>query len=175
MPWKCCTQYASKFGKLSSGQRIIKHQFSFQFQRKGMPKNDQTTAQLHSSHTPASSVHFSSVTQSCQTLCNPMDTRQPSLSITHSRSLLKCTPLSRWCHPTISSSVVHFSSCLQSFPALGSFQMSQVFTSGGQSIGVSASASVLPGNIQHWFPLGWTGCISLQSKGLSRVFSKITV
>ena len=84
-------------------------------------------------------------------------------------------PLSQWCHPTISSSVVPFSSRLQSFPALGSFQMSQLFTSGSQSIGASASTSVLPMNIQEWFPLGWTGWISLQSKGLSRVFSNITV
>ena len=84
-------------------------------------------------------------------------------------------PSHRWCHPTISSSVVPFSSCLQSFPASGSFQMSQLFTSGGQSIGVSASASVLPMNIQDWFPLGLTGWISLQSKGLLRVFSNTTV
>ena len=84
-------------------------------------------------------------------------------------------PLSQWCHPTISSSVVLFSSCLQSFPASGSFQMSQLFSSDGQSIGVSASASVLPMNIQDWFPLGWTGWISLHSKGLSRVFSNTTV
>ena len=83
-------------------------------------------------------------------------------------------PLSQWCHPTISSSVVPFS-CPQSFPASGSFQMSQFFTSGGQSIGVSASASVLPMNIQDWFPLGWTGWISLLSKALSRVFSNTTV
>ena len=83
--------------------------------------------------------------------------------------------LSRWCHPTISSSVIPFSSCLQSFPASGSFPMSQLFASGGQSIGASASAPVLPMNIQDWFPLGWTGCISLQSKGLSRVFSNTTV
>ena len=76
-------------------------------------------------------------------------------------------PLSWWCHPTISSSVILFSSRLQSFPALGSFQMSQFFTSGGQSIGVSALASVLPMNIQDWSPLEWTGWISLQSKGLS--------
>ena len=76
-------------------------------------------------------------------------------------------PLSRWCHPAISSSVDPFSSCLQSFPASGSFPMSQFFASGGQSIGVSASALVLPMNIQDWFPLGWTGWISLQSKGLS--------
>ena len=81
-------------------------------------------------------------------------------------------PSSWWCHPTISSSVVPFSSCLQSFPALGSFQMSQFFRSGGQNIGVSASASVLPMNTQDWFPLGWTGLISLQSKGLPRDFSQ---
>ena len=84
-------------------------------------------------------------------------------------------PLSWWCHPTISSSVVPFSSCLQSYPASGSFPMNQFFTSGGQSIGVSASASVLPMNIQDWFPLGWTRWISLKSKGLSRVFSNTTV
>ena len=83
-------------------------------------------------------------------------------------------PSSWWCHPTISSSVIPFSSCPQSFPASRSFQMSQFFTSGGQSIGVSASASVLLMNIQDWFPLGWTGLI-LQSKGLSRVFSNTTV
>ena len=83
--------------------------------------------------------------------------------------------LSRWCHPTISSSVVPFSSCLQSFPASGSFQMSQFFTSDGQRIGVSASASVLPMNIHDWFPLGWTSWISLQSKGLSSIFSSTIV
>ena len=80
-------------------------------------------------------------------------------------------PLSWWCHPTISSSVVPFSSCLQPFPASGSFQMSRLFVSGGQSIGVSASKSVVPMNTQNWSPLEWTGWISLQSKGLSRVFS----
>ena len=81
-------------------------------------------------------------------------------------------PSSQWCHPTISSSVIPFSSCPQSFPASGSFPVSQLFASGGQSIGVSASASVLPMNIQDWiFPLRWTGWISLLSKGLSRVFS----
>ena len=84
-------------------------------------------------------------------------------------------PFSQWCHPTISSSVVPFSSWLQSFPASGSLQMSQFFESGRQSIGVSASTSVLPMNIQDWFPFGWTGWISLQSKGLSRVFSNTTV
>ena len=83
-------------------------------------------------------------------------------------------PLSRWCHPTISSYLIPFSSCLQFFPASGSFQTIQLFTSGGQSIGVSASASVLQMNIQDWFPLGCTDWISLQSKGLSRVFSNTT-
>ena len=84
-------------------------------------------------------------------------------------------PLSQWCHPAISSSVIPFSSCLQSFPASESFPVSQFFPSCGQRIGVSASASVLPMNIQDWFPLGWTGWISLQSKGLSRIFSNTTV
>ena len=84
-------------------------------------------------------------------------------------------PLSRWCHPTISSSVASFSSCPQSLPASGSFPMSQVFASRGQSFGVSASASVFPMNTQGWSPLEWTGWISLQSKGLSRVFSNTTV
>ena len=92
---------------------------------------------------------------------------QASLSITNSQSWLKLM--------SISSSVVPFSSCLQSFPASESFPMSQFFASGGQSIGVSASASVLPMKIQDWFPLGWTGWFSLQSKGLSRVFSNTTV
>ena len=84
-------------------------------------------------------------------------------------------PLSQWCHPTISSSVVPFSSCLQSFPASGSFSMSQIFASHGQSIGASASASVLPMNVQDLFPLGWTGWIRLLFKGLSRVFYNTTV
>ena len=84
-------------------------------------------------------------------------------------------PLSRWCHPTILSSATPFSFCLQTFPASGSFPMSQFFTSGAQSTGASASASVFPMNIQDWFPLGWTGLISLQSMGLSRVFSNTTV
>ena len=90
------------------------------------------------------------------------------------RSLACCSPLGQWCHPTISSSAVPFSSCLQSSSASGSLPMSQ-FSSGGQSIGASASASVLPKSIHGWFPLGLTGFISLQSKGLSRVFSNITV
>ena len=91
------------------------------------------------------------------------------------RACSNSCPLSRWCHPTISSSDVPFSSCLQSFPPSGSFPMSQLFAWGGQSIRVSTSASALPMNIQDWFPLGWTGWISFQSKGLSTVFSNTTV
>ena len=104
----------------------------------------------------------------------PQHARPPCPSPTP-RVYSNSCPSSWWCHPTISSSVVPFSSCPQSFPASGSFQMSQLFTWGGQSIGASASASVLPKNIQDWFPLGLTGLISLVSKGLSRVFSNITV
>ena len=91
------------------------------------------------------------------------------------RAYSNSCPSSQWCHPTISSSVVPFSSCLQSFPASRSFPVSQFFASGGQSIGVSASVWALPMNFQDWFPLGWTGLISLQSKGLSSVFSNTTV
>ena len=101
--------------------------------------------------------------------------RQASLSIPAPGACSNSCPSSQWCHPTISSSVVCFSSCLQSCLASGSFPMSQLFASAGQSVGASASASVLPMNIQDLFPLGWTGWISLQSKGLSRVFSNTTV
>ena len=111
-----------------------------------------------------------SVAQSCLTLCNPMDC---STSVSPGVCSNSC-PLSRWCHPTISFSVTAFSFRLQSFPASGSSPMCRLSTSGGQSIGASASASVLPMNIQGWFPLGWTGWISLLSKGLSRVFSNTT-
>ena len=104
----------------------------------------------------------------------PQHTRPPSLSPTPGVHSNPCS-LSRWCHPPISSSVVSFSSCPQTFPSSGSFKMSQLFTSGGQSIGVSALASDLPKNTQSWSPLGWTGWISLQSKGLSRAFSNTTV
>ena len=100
--------------------------------------------------------------------------RLPCPSLTP-RAYSNACPLHRWCHPTISSSVIPFCSCLQSFPGSGSFPMTQFFTSGGQSTAVSASTSVLPMNIQDWFPLGWTGWISLQSKRLSRVFSNTIV
>ena len=120
---------------------------------------------------------FSSVAQLCLDSLQPYEpqhTRPPCPSPTsgvHPNS----RPLSQWCHLTISSSVVSFSSCLQSFPTSGSFQMSQLFTSGNQNIGVPASTSVLPMNTQDWSPLGWTGWISLQSKGLTRVFSNTTI
>ena len=124
-----------------------------------------------------SSVQFSSVSQSCPALCNPMNHSRPGLPCpsptpgVHSNSYTS----SWWCHPAISSSVVPFSFCPQSLPASESFPMSQLFAWGGQSIGVSALASGLPMNTQDWSPLEWTGWISLQSKGLSRVFSNTTV
>ena len=100
--------------------------------------------------------------------------RQASLSITTPEVYSNSCPLSWWCHPTISSSVIPFSSCLQSFPASGSFPTRQLLASSDQSIGISASVSVLPMNVQGWFPLGWTALISLQSKGLSRVCFRST-
>ena len=115
-----------------------------------------------------------SVTQLC--LSNPIGlkhSRFPCPSPTH-RAYSNSCPSGRWCHLTISSSAIPFSSCLQSFSASGSFQMSQFFVSGGQSIGVSASTSVLQMNTQDWSPLGRTGRISLQSRGLSRIFSNTT-
>ena len=131
-------------------------------------------------HQLPESDRFSSVQFSCSIVSDSL--RPHGLQHTRfscpSPTLQACSnscPLSWWCHTTISSSVIPFSSCLQSFPTLGSFPMSQFFTSGDQSIGVSASASALPMNIQNWFPLGLTGWIYLQSKGLSRVFSNTTV
>jgi len=124
------------------------------------------------------SVQFNSITQLCLTLCYPMNHSTPGLPACPLQTpgiYANSCPLNRWCHPTISSSVIPFSSCLQSFPVSGSFQMNQLFTSGSQSIGVSASTSVLPVNTQDWSPLGWTTWISLQSKGFSRVFSNTTV
>ena len=119
---------------------------------------------------------FSSVAQSCLTLCNTMSCSTPGLPVYH--QLLESTQTHvHWVGYAIqpSNPVVSFSSCPQSFPASGSFPMSQLFAWGGQSIGISASTSVLPTNTQGWSPLGWTGRISLQSKGLSRVFSNTTV
>ena len=124
-----------------------------------------------------SSVLFSSIAQSCPTLWDPMNhsmPRPPCPSPTPGVHPNPCL-LSRWCHPTISSSVIPFSSCPKSFPVSRFFPMSQLFALGGQTIGVSASTSVLPMNTQDWSPLGWTGRISLQSMGLSRVFSNTTL
>ena len=121
------------------------------------------------------SVQFSrSVVSNSLRPHEPQHARPPCPSPTPGVHPNSC-PLSQCWHPTISSSVIPFSSCPQSFPASGSFQMSQLFTSSGQSIGASALASVLPMNTQDWSPLGWTGWISLQSKGLSRVFSNTIV
>ena len=118
---------------------------------------------------------FSSITQSSLTLCDPMDCSTPGFSVHHQLLQLAQTHIHQVGDAiTISSSVVPFS-CSQSFPASGSFPMSQLFAWGGQSIGVSASASILPMNTQDWSPSEWTGWISLQSKGLSRVFSNTTV
>ena len=118
----------------------------------------------------------SSVAQLCPTLCNPMNHSTPGLRLSPTPGVYSnpC-PSSWWCHPTISSSVISFSSCPQFLPASESFPMSQLFASGGQSIGVSASTSVHPMNTQDWSPLGWIGWVSLQPKGLSRVFSNTTV
>ena len=118
------------------------------------------------------SVQFSRSVMSNSLWPHGLQHARPPCSSPVPRVYSNSCPLSQWCHPTISSSVIPFSSCLQSFPASGSFPMSQFFTSGGQSVVVSASASVLPMNIQDWFPLGW---ISLKSKGLSRVFSNTMV
>ena len=123
----------------------------------------------------SSSVQFShSVVSDCLWPHESQHTRHPCPSPAPRVCPNSC-PSSRWCHPAISSSVVPFSSCPQSLPASGSFPMSQHFAWSGQSIGVSALASILPVNTQDWSPLGWTGWTSLQSKGLSRVFSNTTI
>ena len=110
--------------------------------------------------------YLGSVAKSCPILCDPMNGGTPGFPVLHYLPWIcsNSCPLSRWCDPTISSSVTHFSSCPQSFPASRSFPMSWLFASGGQSTGASASVSVLPINIQDWCPLGWTGLISLQSR-----------
>ena len=118
------------------------------------------------------SVNFHSVAQSCQNLCDPMNCSTPGLPVHHQLpEFADSRPSSQWCIPAISSSVVPFSSCPQSLPAWKSFLMSQHFAWGGQSTGVSALASFLPTKSQGWSPSEWTGWISLQSKGLSRLFS----
>ena len=128
---------------------------------------DAFPTQLHE----ATITNCCSVIQSCPTLCNPMDCSMPGFLVLHHLWVSSnLCPLNQWCHPAISPSVIPFFSWLQSFPASGSFLMSWLFASGGQSTGASASASVLPMNIQGWFPLALTDLISFQSKGLSRVF-----
>ena len=122
-----------------------------------------------------SSVQFSRSVVSDSLWPHGLQHSRPPCPSPTPRAYPNSCPSSWWCHPTISSSVVPFSSCPQSFPASGSFQLSQLFASGGQSIGVSALTSDLPINVQVWSPLEWTGWISLQSKGLSRVFSNTTV
>ena len=126
-------------------------------------------------HSRIISVQFSSSVVSDSLQPHELQHARPPCPSAASRVHPNPCPLSQWCHPTISSSVFPFSSCLQSYPASGSFQMSWFFISGGQSTGVSASASVLPMNIQDWFPLGLTGLICLLSKGVSRVFSSTTI
>ena len=125
-------------------------------------------------YTFLSSVQFSRSVVSDSLRPHELQHARPPCPSPTPRVYSNSCPSRRWCHPTISSSVTPFSSCPQSFP-VGSFQMSQFFASGAQSIGDSISASVLPMNTQDWSPLGWTGWISLQSKGLSRVFSNTTV
>ena len=159
-----CRKPSQRKGYLSWDWRMSR---GFQWKRQGRVK---CVAAF-----PGGSVQFShSVVSSSLWPCGLQHARPPCPSPTPGVYSDSC-PLSWWYHPTISSFVIPFSSHLQSFPASGAFQMSQFFTLGGQSTGVSASASVLPVNIQDWFPLGWTGWIALQSKGLSRVSSNNTV
>ena len=153
-------------GLQSMGSQGVRHNWATKHSSTHVHKNGKVTSV---------SVQFSrsGVSDSVQPH-GPQHARPPCSSPTPGVYPSSC-PLSQWCHPTISSSVVPFSSCPQSFPASGSFLVSQLFAWGGQIIGVSASTSVLPMNIQDWYPLGWTRWISLKSKGLSRVFSNSTV
>ena len=173
-PWRRKCQPAPVFfpGK-SHGQRVPTGYSPW-----GCKESDMTDWVTKNTHMHRfSSVQFSSVAQSCPTLCDPMNRSTPGLPVHHQLPELTQTH-AHWVgdaiqpsHPLLSP----FSTCPQSFPASGSFQMSQLFSSGGQSIGVSASTSVPSMNTQDWSPLRWTGWISLQSKGLSRVFSNTTV
>ena len=160
---------------------FIIHLLSSEFQYEILPVNKKIPWKRVSIHwkNPSGTVNqFSSVQSlSCVWLFATPWLQHARLSHPSpiSRAYSNSCPLCWWCHPTISSSVIPFFSLLQSYPASGSFPMSRFFTSGGQSIGVSTSASVLPMNIQEWFLLGWTGWISLGSKGLSQVFSSTTI
>ena len=166
MLFECCTQYSSKFGNCSSNHRTGKGQWSFKSQRKTMPKNAQD--QIRSDQISRSVVSNSLQPHESQHTRPPCPSPTPGV---HSDSC----PSSQWCHQAISSSVIPFSSCPQSLPASESFPMSQLFAWGGQSTGGSALASVLPKKSQGWSPSKWTAWISLQSKGLSRVFSNTTL
>ena len=159
----------------STGSQRVGHDWATEWQNPGFCWLPRRLSGKESSCQCRSSVWFSSsVVSNCLWPQGLQHARLPCPSPTP-RTCSNSCPLSWGCHPTISSSVIPFSSCPQSFQASGSFPMSQFFTSGCLSIGASASASVLPTNIQDWFPLGLTGLISLQSEGFSRVFSNTTV
>jgi len=168
-PWNSLGQNTG-VGSLSFLQRI----FLTQGSNPGLPHCRRILYQLYFKECIYIYIQFSCSVMSNSLRPHEPQHRPPCPSPTPGVYLNSC-PSSRWCNPAISSSVVSFSSCLQSFPASGSFPKSQFFASGGQSIGVSASTSVLPMNTQDWSPLGWSGWIFLQSKGLSRVFSNTTV
>ena len=178
-----CSPPGSSVHGTGEWTRIFEWVAMFSFRGSSRPRDRTSTSWISCIAGRFFTTQFSSVAQSCLTLCDSMNCSMPGLPVDH--KLLEfiqtpgvysnSCPLSRWCHLAISSSVVPFSSCPQSLPAPGSFPMRQLFTWGGQSIVVSASASVLPMNILDWSPLGWTGWISLQSKGLSKIFSNTTV
>ena len=177
--WLSHTSYAVSlihFGLLSNFKRnfllwlqYLKLYRIFKVQRKNY-----LTSCTHRSLASIVFVQSFLITKSFLILFHPEHTRL-SYPLPSPGTCSNSCPLSWWCHPTISFSVISSSSCPQSFLPLGSFPVSWLFSSGGQSIGVSASASIFPMNIQYWFPLGLTSLISLQSKGLSRVFSSTTV
>ena len=168
--------YCNKNDKTQSKRENLENRQGKMIIFKGYTADWQLILKINKKVSKKNSVQFSSVSQSCLTLRphEPQHARPPCPSPTPGVYPNSC-PLSRWCHPTISSSLVPFSSCRQSFPASGSFPVSQLFAWGGQSIGVSASASVLLMNTLGWSPLGWTDWISFQSKGLSSIFSNTTV
>ena len=175
-----CTRYHTPNMVTSEGLQQIFYKYLSKTIEISILKAYRSQSELSGRWQRFSEIAFSSVLFSHSVVSNSLQphglqhARPPCPSPTPRVHPNSC-PLSRWCHPTISSSVIPFSSCPQSFPASGSFQMSQLFASGGQSIGVSVSISVLPVNSQDWSPLGWTGWVSLQSKGLPRVFSNTTV
>ena len=169
-------RYTDDITLMAESEEVLKNllmKVKEESEKAGLKFSNQKTKIMASG--PISSVQFSrSVVSNSLQPHESQHARPPCPSQTPGVYSNSC-PLSRWCHPAISPSVIPFSSCPQSLPASGSFPMSQHFAWGGQSIGVSASASVLPMNIQDLSPLGWTGWISLQSKGLSRVFSNTIV